>query len=106
MIALTSNLPYLLALALVQSATAYAESQPIIKQLIAGSFTSATRVAASSPELPVDMFLTNTNNVIPAIDELTKQLNKLKALIMQQDEHTLRELINKCRQQHHEMIFG
>ncbi len=106
LIALTSNLPYLLSLALVRLTTERAAQHPEIKQLIAGSFKSATRVAASSPDLPLDMFLTNTDNCVIALNEIIGHLESLKTLISSLDESRLRELIATVRDQHRDLIDG
>ncbi len=106
LIAVTSNLPYLLSLALVRLAAERAVRQPEIKRLIAGSFRSATRVAASAPDLPLDMFLTNTDNCVIALDEIIGHLESLKTLIRSLDEPGLRELITTVRDRHRDLIDG
>ncbi|MBD3337428.1 MAG: prephenate dehydrogenase/arogenate dehydrogenase family protein, partial [Candidatus Eisenbacteria bacterium] len=57
-IALTSQLPHALAAALTRLAGRRRNDLPV-DPLIAGSFRSATRVAARRPAVTLDMFLTN-----------------------------------------------
>lgn len=58
-VAVTSHLPHVLAYALAALAADTARNSPHLYDLAAGSFTSATRVAASPPDLWQDVALTN-----------------------------------------------
>jgi prephenate dehydrogenase len=95
MIAVTSNLPYLLAVGLMRLATKEAESDEDLWNLIGGSFKGATRVAASSPELTLDMFLTNRKSILKAVDGVIAELHSLRELIEKGDEQALKDIIEK-----------
>ena len=97
LIALTSNLPYLFALSLTNLAMKYAKKHRSIWNLIGGSFRSATRVAASSPELTLDMFMTNRREIPTIIDEVIAEFTSLKEMIEREDETALKALIRKVR---------
>jgi len=99
LIALTSNLPYVLSLALLRLAGEYGGPSPNIWKLNGGSFESATRVAASSPELTLDMFMTNGDNISWVVDEAIAQLSAITKLIVNGDEDALRALITDARNQ-------
>ncbi len=58
-VAVTSHLPHVLAYALSALAADTARNSPHLYDLAAGSFASATRVAASPPDLWQDVALTN-----------------------------------------------
>lgn len=67
-VAVTSHLPHVLAYALLALARERASaSDPHLFDLAAGSFASATRVAASSPDLWRDIALTNREALADAL---------------------------------------
>ncbi len=105
-IALTSNLPYLFSLALLRLAQNYAEHAPALGDLIGGSFRSATRVAASAPELIVDMFMTNPHNISGVVDELIAELTEITRLIVRGDEKSLRTLVTDVQKKAGELQRG
>jgi prephenate dehydrogenase len=97
-IAATSHLPYALSVALMRVAARRTETDHALPELIGGSFKSAARVAASSPDLTRDMFLTNRCNVVSAIEELIMELNVLKDAIGRSREPFLSNMIAESRQ--------
>jgi prephenate dehydrogenase len=74
-VAATSHLPYLLSVALT-NATALE-----VSPLVGPGFQSATRMAASNPEMMRDIFLTNQDQVIRAIRRFITKLENLETLI-------------------------
>jgi len=96
-IAATSHLPYALAVALMRVAARRTETDRALPELIGGSFKSAARVAASSPDLTRDMFLTNRHNVVGVIEELIMELNVLKDAIGRSREPFLSNMIAETR---------
>jgi prephenate dehydrogenase len=102
-IAATSHLPYALAVALMRLAQRRTETDRALPELIGGSFKSAARVAASSPDLTRDMFLTNRHNVVCAIDELIMELNVLKDAIGRGREPFLSNMIAESRRMRQRM---
>jgi prephenate dehydrogenase len=105
LVALTSQLPYVFSLGLMNLYIKHRRKDKRIEKLIGGSFKSATRVALSSPELTFDMFLTNHDNVADMIDELIGELVQCKEIILNQDKVLLKKLIrsakNHCEKVHH-----
>lgn len=93
LIARTSHLPYAVSLALMQTIVGGGGSNGATKHLIGGSLISATRVAASSPELTLDMFMTNRGNIVSAVDEMITGLAELKEIIRSGNEGSLMNLI-------------
>ena len=73
-IAYTSDLPHITAVALVNSASYNENTQ----YFIAGGFRDATRVADINPDLWSDLFLSNRANVIAEIENYQKQLERWK----------------------------
>jgi len=97
LIALTSHLPHVLALALSSLAQKHHEHVPRTDDLLGGSFRSATRVASSSPELILDMLLTNRENVSAVTDEIIVELTALRTKLASGEESALRELIERVQ---------
>ena len=74
-VAATSHLPYLLSVALVNAT-------PLeVSPLVGPGFQSATRMAASNPEMLRDIFLTNQDRVLMAIRRFISKLENLETLI-------------------------
>ncbi len=97
LIALTSHLPHVLSLALLDMAMKYGENDSKTWDLVGGSFTSATRVAASSTDLIVDMLLTNPHPISAVVDEMIAELSILKGIIEGDNESDLRTYIEKVQ---------
>ncbi|MEE3454724.1 MAG: prephenate dehydrogenase, partial [Succiniclasticum sp.] len=76
-IAYTSDLPHITAVALVNSASYNENTQ----YFIAGGFRDATRVADINPDLWSDLFLSNRANVIAEIENYQNQLERWKKAI-------------------------
>jgi len=96
LIAVTSHLPYIFSLALTDLAAKNGQTNPHIWNLIGGSFKSATRVALSSPDLTLDMFLTNRKELGTIVDELIDELRLIKEKIQNGDESSLKRMIIKA----------
>ena len=97
LIALTSHLPYLVALALSSMADDERRKSPDIMYLMGGSYKSATRVASSHEDLILDMFLTNRTNLSKTIDRFIAVCERFRKLIKASDENGLRRTIRRIR---------
>lgn len=91
-IAYTSDLPHITAVALVNSASYNENTQ----YFIAGGFRDATRVADINPDLWSDLFLSNRANVIAEIENYQKQLERWKKSIEDNDRETLKEIMREA----------
>ena len=91
-IAYTSDLPHITAVALVNSASYNENTQ----YFIAGGFRDATRVADINPELWSDLFLSNRANVIAEIENYQKQLERWKKAIEDNDREMLKEIMREA----------
>jgi prephenate dehydrogenase len=96
-IALTSHLPYAIAVGLARMAADETEQAPALSDLMAGSFRSATRVAASSPDLTLDMWLTNREKTAERIERLSDRLKGLAEMIRRGDQDRLRGEVQAAR---------
>lgn len=79
-IAVTSHLPYLLAASLTALCRDLEREDPFYRELIAGGFIDATRVAASDLRMITDVLLTNGYNLGHALDHVLDFLNTMRNL--------------------------
>ena len=91
-IAYTSDLPHITAVALVNSASYNENTQ----YFIAGGFRDATRVADINPDLWSDLFLSNRENVIAEIEIYQNQLERWKKAIVDNDRDALKEIMREA----------
>ena len=91
-IAYTSDLPHITAVALVNSASYNENTQ----YFIAGGFRDATRVADINPDLWSDLFLSNRDNVISEIENYQSQLERWKKAIQENDREALKEIMREA----------
>ena len=88
-IAYTSNLPHVTAVALIDSASFNDKT----KYFIAGSFRDGTRVADINPELWLSLFLANNIKVAEEIDKYMEQLALWRNALIAGDEEMLKSLM-------------
>jgi prephenate dehydrogenase len=94
--AFASHLPQLAATALM-GAVAQVESPAALRRLVASGFRDTTRVAASDPDLWVDICATNGPSIVAALDVLTSRLEVLRKLVAEGDRAGLREELTAAR---------
>lgn len=79
-----SHLPLVLASALVM-ATTQSPQWPKMSGVAATGYQSTTRLASQHPRMNRDICLTNGENIVAWIDELTKELQRFRGLIAEGD---------------------
>jgi prephenate dehydrogenase len=94
--AFASHLPQLAATALM-GAVAEVQAPEALRSLVAGGFRDTTRVAASDPDLWVDICATNGPPIVAALDTLAQRLQALRALVAAGDRAGLREVLADAR---------
>ncbi len=104
LIAITSGLPYLFAHAIMEVVAEHAEEN--LGHLIGGSFRSATRVAASSPALTLDMLITNRGNISSLIDQTIAYLSMVQGMLDEGENRSLCSLIERAHQTKKKMLHG
>jgi len=97
-IALTSHLPHVVALAMGELISSRADLDNSWLRQSGGSLRSLIRVAGSSPQLILDMLATNTDYIVQVIDQLTGRLTELKKALSDGDEDTIRETAQAAQQ--------
>ena len=89
-IAYTSHLTHIVANALVKSPTAR-----LHQGYSAGSFRDLTRVAALNEDLWSELFLENSEKLVPELDMLISQLEKYRSAIKNGDAEALEGLLRE-----------
>ena len=85
MIGYTSQLPHIMAVALINSDCEKRDTG----SFIGDSYRDLTRIANINEELWTELFLGNKKNLLKSIDEFEKQLNILKNAVNSDDKDTL-----------------
>lgn len=91
-IAYTSDLPHVIAAALVNSRSMTEET----KYFIGGSFRDETRVADINSILWTDLFLENRENLLEEIDRFSQSLSEFRKALKEKDEASLKEQLEKA----------
>ena len=92
MIAFTSQMPHILSNAFIKSPTALEH-----KGFSAGSYRDLTRVARLNPDMWTDLFLANSDYLIPEIDCIITELAKYRDALEARDGASLRALLDEGR---------
>lgn len=94
---LSIQTPYFLAYLLSRMAIRQTTKDRAFWDVTGGSIKGATRVMKSSAELTLDMLLTNKQNVIDRIDELSSELDTLRSLLKENDQKELARQLKVTR---------
>jgi prephenate dehydrogenase len=95
-VAYASHLPQLTATALM-GAVAQVQAPAALRSVVASGFKDTTRVAASDPDLWVDICATNGPSIVAALDALGERLSDLRALVASGDRDGLRAVLGEAR---------
>jgi prephenate dehydrogenase len=87
-LAATSHLPHIVAFALVDM-LGHKDEQSEIFKYAAGGFRDFTRIASSDPTMWRDICTANKNEIIPLIQQLKSELNKIEQLLYNDDTEQL-----------------
>ncbi len=87
-LAATSHLPHILAFALVDM-LGHKDEQSEIFKYAAGGFRDFTRIASSDPTMWQDICAANKNEIIPLIEQLKGELDKIQHLLASDDYQQL-----------------
>lgn len=95
-LAATSHLPHILAFALVDM-LGHKDEQSEIFQYAAGGFKDFTRIASSDPTMWKDICAANKDEIIPLIEQLKGELDKIQRLLETNDTRQLFETFTYAR---------
>lgn len=91
-IAVTSQLPHVIAVSLMNMKNI----DKNIKNFIGGSFRDESRVANINPELWSELFLSNRENLLSAVEEFQKSIDELKDALREEDSEKLKVIMKKA----------
>ena len=97
-IAFTSQLPHVLAVALINSDQQKFDTG----KFIGDSYRDLTRIANINEDLWTELFFKNKDNLLNCIDHFEEELLKLKKAILEEDEKMIKELFiqSSVRREH------
>ncbi len=96
-LAATSHLPHILAFSLVDLLGKKDEQIEIFK-FAAGGFKDFTRIASSDPTMWLDICLANKKEIIPLIQQLKAELEKIEQMLADNNSKRLFETFTYARQ--------
>jgi prephenate dehydrogenase len=98
LVAVVSHLPQLAATALMNLAASRAQDEHAeLLLLAAGGFRDATRVAASNPDLWLDICAENRDAIVAVLDEYHERISALRSILANGDEQSLRRTLTDAR---------
>ncbi|HVL99355.1 MAG TPA: prephenate dehydrogenase [Egibacteraceae bacterium] len=98
LVAVTSHLPQLAATTLMNLAAERARGEHAgLLLLAAGGFRDATRVAASNPELWLDICAENRDAIVAVLDDYRERIGALRSVLAVADEEGLRRALSDAR---------
>jgi len=98
LMAVISHVPQLTATALMNMAARRGEEHAGLLALAAGGFRDVTRVAASNPDIWLDVCKENGEAIAASLQDFAKELLRLRGLILDRQEGPLREAFLSARE--------
>jgi len=97
LVAYTSHLPHVLASILANLMGRVCKEDPRASRAIAGSISDMTRIAASNPEMWIDICLSNNKAISESINVMIKHLEKFNKSIEKKRKREIQDLFHKGR---------
>lgn len=97
-LAYISHLSHVTSYALSNAVLEKEKDGDVILELAGSGFASTVRLAKSSPDMWVPIFLDNKKEVLEAVDNYSTQIKKFKELLEADDYEGLTEFLNKGRE--------
>jgi len=94
-----SHMPHAVSYALANTVLAQENPKEILA-MAGGGFKSMSRIAKSSPNMWIDIFKQNKDNLLNAVDDISKELETFKSLTQNEEWEKLREWILKANKLH------
>lgn len=95
-VAATSHLPFAVAVALQNTAREFAQAEDLLFTFAARGFRDASRLAASDTTMMLDILMTNSQNVAPAMRRCARHLVALAEMLERRDENALRATLQSA----------
>ena len=104
-LSLTSHLPHVIAYNIVKTTTANNEKlKTDVIRYSAGGLRDFTRIAASNPTMWKDIFIDNSDLIIDAINNFSRNLEEFKKIIAEKDGKKLLSIFEKAKEFREEVI--
>ena len=97
LVALTSHLPHIAAVSLVNALGKTDTIDKDLKLVIGKGFRDTTRIASSSPQMWQEICMTNKKNILTSLSRFRKSLDKLYKLIAESDSKKLIKEFEKAK---------
>ena len=101
-----SHLPYVIATALMQTASEHANADDLTFTLAASGFRDTSRLAASDTAMTLDILMTNRDNVASAIRASARNLDTLADSIERGDELMLQMILQNVAEKRRALFTG
>lgn len=95
--ACVSHLPHLIAASLVELVKELDSPEALMKQIAAGGFKDITRIASSSPEMWEQICMTNSSNILKALEYYQTQLERLRQELTAKDADGIHNFFSAAR---------
>lgn len=105
LVATTSHLPYLLAVALVGTLGEIGAKDERIYRLAADGFRDTSRLAGSGVTMMLDILLTNRSQICQKADLFSRSLTHLLSALQKEDEEILRQILTRAQRRREEMVL-
>lgn len=106
LVATTSHLPYLLAVALMGTLGEIGAKDERVYRLAAGGFRDTSRLASSEVTMMLDILLTNRSQICQKGDLFCRSLTHLLSALQKEDEEILRQILTRAQRQREEMVLS
>lgn len=105
LVATTSHLPYLLAVALMHTLGEVGAQDERIYRLAADGFRDTSRLAGSGVTMMLDILLTNRSQICQKADLFSRSLTHLLSALQKEDEEILRQILTRAQRRREEMVL-
>ncbi len=95
MVALVSHVPHMVASSLVELASRHCEGTDELFRIVAGGFRDSTRIAAGSPELWVDIAMSNREQIASGLHEMGQIVGSIEQMVAHGDSEALLEFLKR-----------
>jgi prephenate dehydrogenase len=106
LVALVSHVPQLAASTLMDIAAANEDDRPTMRRLAAGGFRDMTRIAAGHPGIWPDIFATNRDAVLSALDTYVAALQSVREIVASGSRNDLLDLLERARAARRNLPIG
>lgn len=105
LVATTSHLPYLLAVALMHTLGEVGAQEERIYRLASSGFRDTSRLASSEVTMMLDILLTNRSQICQKADLFYRSLAHLLSALQKEDEEILQQILTRAQRRREEMVL-